>query len=50
MAIDRAGGMHALGKRILGVSAAEIRVRLSDLSPDQLPSVEEARGSLRTPE
>jgi hypothetical protein len=46
LAIDRAGGMHALGKRILGVRAAEIRARFSDLSPDELPSVEEARQSL----
>ena len=49
VAIDRAAGMHALGKRILGASAAEIRARLSDLSRDQLPSVEEARQLLRTP-
>ena len=48
VAIDHAGGMHALGKRILGVSAAEIRIRLSDLSSNRLPTVEEARGSLRT--
>jgi Relaxase/Mobilisation nuclease domain len=48
VAVDRTGGMHALGKRILGASAAEIRLRFSDLSPDRLPSVEEARGSLRT--
>jgi MobA/VirD2-like, nuclease domain len=48
LAIDRAGGMHALGKRILGVHAAEIRARFSDLSFDQLPSVEEARQFLRS--
>jgi Relaxase/Mobilisation nuclease domain len=47
MAIDHAGGMHALGKRILGAPASEIRMRLSDLSPGQLPSVEEARKSVR---
>jgi hypothetical protein len=46
VAIDRSGGMHALGKRILGVSAAEIRIRLSGRARDHLPSVEEARGSL----
>jgi hypothetical protein len=39
--------MHALGKRILGVSAAEIRSRLADLSADRLPTVEAARLSLR---
>jgi len=48
LAMDRAGGMHALGKRILGVNAAEVRARFSDLSPDQLPSVEEARQFLRS--
>jgi hypothetical protein len=48
LAIDRAGGMHALGKRILGVHAAEIHARFSDLSRDQLPTVEEARQSLRS--
>ena len=47
VAIDHAGGMHALGKRILGASAPEIRIRLSDLLPGQLPSVEEARRLIR---
>lgn len=41
-----AGGMHALGKRILGVSAAEIRDRLADLSGDLLPNLEQARAML----
>lgn len=41
--IDREGGMHALGKRILDDSATKIRARLSDLSRDNLPSVEQAR-------
>ena len=45
--IDREGGMHALGKRILGVSAAQIRERMSDLSRDHLPTVEQARESIR---
>jgi len=44
--IDRAGGMHALGKRILGVSAAEIRERMSDLDRNHLPSVQQARDSI----
>lgn len=48
IAIDHAGGMHALGKRILGVSAAQIRARLSDLQRDQVPSVDEARQALRS--
>jgi relaxase-like protein len=41
--IDRAGGMHVLGKRILDVTASKIRDRLSDISREQLPSVEMAR-------
>jgi hypothetical protein len=41
--IDREGGMHALGKRILDDTAAKIRARLSDLSRDNLPTVEQAR-------
>ena len=41
--IDQAGGMHPLGKRILDVTASKIRDRLSDISRDDLPSVEMAR-------
>lgn len=41
--IDPTGGLHALGERILGVSAAGIRQRLSDLDRDNLPTVEQAR-------
>jgi hypothetical protein len=41
--IDQEGGMHALGKRITGASAADIRKRLHDLDRDQLPSIEQAR-------
>ena len=41
--IDSQGGMHALGQRILGISAAETRARMADLSRDHLPSVEQAR-------
>jgi hypothetical protein len=41
--IDHGGGIHALSKRILDVSAAKIRAHLSDLSLEQLPTVEEAR-------
>ena len=45
--IDREGGMHALGKRILGVSATQTRQRMSDLNRDQLPTVEQARDFIR---
>jgi relaxase-like protein len=41
--VDHAGGIHALGKRILGVSAAQIRARLSDLATESLPTVEQVR-------
>ncbi len=46
--IDGEGGMHALGKRILGVSAAEIRERCKDIDRDSLPTVEQARSEQRT--
>lgn len=43
LVIDSQGGMHALGQRILGISAAETRARMTDLSRDHLPSVDQAR-------
>lgn len=44
--IDREGGMHALGKRVLGTTAAETRARMTDLDREQLPSVDEVREHL----
>lgn len=44
--IDAEGGLHALGKRVLGTSAAETRERLSDLDRASLPTVEQARENL----
>ena len=41
--IDRAGGDHALSKRITGATAALTRARFADLEPDHLPSVAEAK-------
>jgi hypothetical protein len=41
--IDHEGGMHALGKRVLGTTAAETRARMADLDREQLPTVEQAR-------
>jgi hypothetical protein len=41
--IDHEGGMHTPGKRILGVTAAQVRDRLGDLNREQLPTVEHAR-------
>lgn len=45
--IDDRGGLHVLSKRILDVTAAKIRDRLSDLDRDQLPTVEQARDFIR---
>jgi hypothetical protein len=45
--IDGQGGIHALGKRLLGVSAADTRARLDGLGPaDSLPTIEVAREAL----
>jgi relaxase-like protein len=41
--IDPGGGLHALSKRILDVSASKIRDRLSDLVIEQLPTIEAVR-------
>jgi hypothetical protein len=46
--IDHAGGVHAIGKRILGVSAALIRARLSDLVRESLPTVNQVRQRIST--
>jgi hypothetical protein len=45
--IDHAGGMHALGKRILGIPASQIRDRLADVDRDELPTVEHACSFVR---
>jgi hypothetical protein len=44
--IDPQGGMHALGKRILGVSARETRDKLSDLVREHMPTVEQVRAHI----
>jgi hypothetical protein len=43
LVMDHAGGPHALGKRILDVSAGQVRARLADLDRDQMPTIEQAR-------
>lgn len=43
LVIDELGGMHALGKRLLGATAAQVRNRLADLDRTQLPTLEQAR-------
>jgi len=45
--IDREGGVHALGKRILDDTASKIRARLSDLSREELPSAVMAQAFIR---
>lgn len=45
--VDRKGGLHTLGKRLLGDSAEAVRRRLSDLQGADLPNVETLRGQLR---
>jgi len=41
--LDHAGGPHALGKRILGATAAQVREKLADLDREQVPTIEDAR-------
>lgn len=41
--VDRAGGDHALGKRITGATAAETRARLADIDRGNLLRVDEAK-------
>jgi MobA/VirD2-like, nuclease domain len=45
--IDRAGGDHALSKRITDATAAETRARMADLDRAALPSVAEAKAAQR---
>jgi hypothetical protein len=45
--IDHAGGIHALGMRVLGITAGQTRERLADLERGQLPTVEQARSFIR---
>lgn len=41
--VDEGGGYHALGKRITGATAEQTRVRLADVKPARLPTVEAAQ-------
>ena len=45
VAIDQKGGTHSLSRRIDGATAKDIRARLADLKPENLPSVAEARAT-----
>lgn len=46
--MDERGGTHALGKRLLGVSAADTRKVLADLERDAMPSVLDGRATMHT--
>lgn len=43
LVIDQEGGMYALGKKLLEVTAAQVRNKLADLDRAQLPTLEQAR-------
>jgi hypothetical protein len=43
VAVDAGGGIHSLSRRIEGVTAKEVRARLSDVDLQILPTVAEAR-------
>lgn len=47
VAVDERGGVHSIGKRATGASAAEVRARLADLDRDAMPSVEQVREERR---
>ena len=41
--IDHAGGLHALGQRVLGMKPRDLRVKLADLDHTNIPTLEQAR-------
>jgi hypothetical protein len=41
--IDHAGGIHALGQRILGMKPRDLRVKLADLDHANIPTIEQAK-------
>ncbi len=47
VALDPAGGTHAINKAVTGLTATHVRQRLADLDRDALPSVETARTEQR---
>jgi len=46
--VDPKGGLHTLGKRLLGENAEAVRRRLADLNPVDLPSIDDLRARQRT--
>jgi hypothetical protein len=45
--VDREGGTHSLARRIEGVRVKELRERMADIDPSQLPSVTQAKAIQR---
>jgi hypothetical protein len=45
--VDKFGGVHSLSRYINGHTAKQIKNRLAALGPEQLPSAEEAKASMR---
>ena len=45
--VDHAGGVHAFGKRLLGVNKAQMLERLSGLDINELPTVQQAQSLMR---
>jgi Relaxase/Mobilisation nuclease domain len=45
--LDPAGGVHSLSRRIEGAKAKDIRARMADLDATHLPSVAEAKATVR---
>src|SRR5439155_25809584 len=43
VSVDRAGGDHALSKRITGATVAETRARMNDVDRAKLPGVDQAK-------
>lgn len=47
VAVDEQGSVYSLGKRTTGANAAEVREKLSDLDPENLPTVQQVRQAQR---
>ena len=47
VALDPAGEVHSINKKLTGFTAAQVRERLADIELDHLPSVDQARVSQR---
>jgi len=43
VAVDERGSLYTIGKRTTGATAAQVRVKLHDLDPEKIPTIEAAR-------